>query len=352
MTRKLLHISLLFFASFFCIIASAQQDTLAKPQPAAHDTIITDTVDKKVLIPLRQRVADEIKRNIDQLNLDKIATRQNKVLDDILEVSQKANDYLENGIDTAGIASQLDYILRLYDVAGDGIFKNKGTTQTERNLATTASLLRELLNRAEISKHSLESYLKNLVGFQNDIDSLASDSILIELPSDSISLLNLISKISVVTKEMRPADTLLKKAIQKVQLLQTRVNFVTVKLEDGIERIEKYREQLGASLSDRETVSIWEPVAFKRPMKENFQLSKAKTKLVFSFYSKSNAGKIVLLILLIAGLTFFLNNLKKKLRAAQPLTAGEQEYPVLGYPILSSVLIVLCVFQFIFKQPP
>ena len=352
MARTLLQICLLFLASSFSSIASAQQDTLVKRVPPVHDTIITDTVTKEVLIPLRQRVADEIKRNIDQLNADKIAARQNAVLDNILKVSQKANDYLENGIDTAGIASQLDYILRLYDVAGDGIFTNKGTTQTERNLATTSSLLKELLNRAEISKHSLESYLKSLVGYQNNIDSLASDSILIELPSDSISLLNLISKITLVTKEMRPADTALKKAIQKVQLLQTRVNYVTVKLEDGIEQIEKYREQLGASLSDRETVSLWEPVAFKRPMKEIFHLSKEKTKLVFSFYSKNNAGKIVILVLLITGLTIFLNNLKKKLRAAHPLAAGEQEYPVLHYPLLSSVFIILCVFQFIFKQPP
>jgi len=352
MPAKLLHISLLFFASSICIFVSAQQDTLVKREPTAHDTIITDTVTKEVLIPLRQRVADEIKKNIDQLNRDKIAARQNKVLDDILKVSQKANDYLENGIDTAGIASQLNYILRLYDVAGDGIFTNKGTTQTERNLATTSSLLSELLNRAEISKHSLESYLKSLVGYQNNIDSLASDSILIELPSDSISLINLMSKITLVIKEMRPADTALKKAIQKVQQLQTRVNFVTVKLEDGIEQIEKYREQLAVSLSDRETVSIWEPVAFKRPLKEIFYLSKEKARLVLSFYSKNNSGKIVLLFFLITGLTVFLRNLKRKLRSAQPLPAGQQEYPVLRYPLLSSVLIVLCVFQFIFREPP
>ena len=62
MTRKLLHTYLLFIASSFCIIASAQQDTLVKHPPPAHDTIITDTVTKEVLIPLRQRVADEIKK--------------------------------------------------------------------------------------------------------------------------------------------------------------------------------------------------------------------------------------------------------------------------------------------------
>src|SRR6187399_3302078 len=352
MTRKLLHIYLLIVASSFCIIASGQQDTLVKPQPAAHDTIITHTVTKEVLIPLRQRVADEIKKNIDQLNRDKIAARQNKVLDDILEVSQKANDYLESGIDTAGIASQLDYILRLYDVGGDGVFTNKGTTQTERNLATTSSLLSELLNKTEISKQALDSYLKNLVSFQNRIDSLASDSILIELPSDSVSLVHLTSKITVVTNEMRPADSMLKKATQKVQLLQTRVNSVIIKLEDGIEQMENYRESLASSLSDRETANLWQPVAFRRPLREIFYLSKEKAGLVFTFYSKSNSGRITVLLLLIAGLTLFIRKLKKKLYTAQSSATGQQEWLVLRSPLLSSVLIVFCVFQFILPSPP
>src|SRR4030095_12224757 len=287
MARKLLHIPLLILASSFCIIGWAQQ------APPAQDTIITDTVTKEVLIPLRQRVADEIKKNIEQFNADKITARQNEILDNIMKVSLKANDYLENGIDTAGIASQLDYVLRLYDVAGDGIFTNKGTTQTERNLATSSTLLKRLLNITEAGQQALYSYLKNMVGFRNQIDSLASDSILLELPSDSVSLINLISKVNRVTKEMRPADSLLKRAIQKVQLLQTRVNFVIIKLEDGIEQIQNYRDNLSSSLSDRETVNLWEPAAFSRPFREIYYLSKEKATLVFSFYSKENSGRIL-----------------------------------------------------------
>ena len=345
MARKLLHITLLILASSFCIFASAQQ-------APDQDTIITDTVTKEVLIPLRQRMADEIKKNIEQFKADKIAARQNEILDNVMKVSQRANDYLEKGIDTAGIGSQLDYVLRLYDVAADGVFTKRGSTQTERNLATSSKLLKELLNRTEIAKQTLDSYLKNLVGFQNEIDSLASDSILIELPSDSVTLTNLISNITRVTNEMRPADSLLKMAIQKVQLLQTRVNFVIIKLEDGIEEMEKYRVELASSLSDKEMVNLWEPVAFRRPFREIYQLSKEKARLAFSFYSKSNSGRIVLLLLLIAGLTLFLRNLKKKLLAAQSSSAGQQEYLVLRYPLLSSLLIVLCVFQFIFPVPP
>jgi len=346
MARKLLHISLLVLASSFCIIGSAQQET------PAQDTIITDTVAKAVLIPLRQLVTDEIRNNIEQLKADKITARQNAVLKSIMKVAENANDYLEKGIDTAGIGSQLDYVLALYDVAGDGVFTNVGSTQSDRNLATSSTLLKELRNRAEIVKNALDSYLKNLVGFQNNIDSLASDSILIELPSDSVSLMNLISEITLVTKEMRPADTLLKKAIQKIQLLQTRVNFTIIKLEEGIEQIGIYRENLSDSLLDRETVNLWEPPAFRRPLREIYNLSQEKAKLVFSFYSKNNLGRIVLLLLLIAGLTLFIRNLKKKLHAAQASRDGQQEWLVLRSPLLSSTLIVLSVFQFIFPTPP
>ncbi len=60
----------------------------------------------------------------------------------------------------------------------------------------------------------------------------------------------------------------------------------------------------------------------------------------------------MLLVILIAGLTLFLRKLKKKLRATQSSSADQQEYLVLRYPLLSSVLIVLCVFQFIFPAPP
>src|SRR5687768_12123372 len=110
MKRKWCYILLYLLAFAFCTVASAQE-------PSVQDTIITDTIKTEVLIPLRQRVENEIKRNIAQLNADRIAARQNEVLDNILRVSEKANNYLETGIDTAGIASQLDYALRIYNVA-------------------------------------------------------------------------------------------------------------------------------------------------------------------------------------------------------------------------------------------
>jgi potassium-dependent mechanosensitive channel len=346
MKGKFSYILLYQLVSVLCNVASAQE------HPPVQDNISTDTVKTEILIPLRQRVENEIKRNIAQLKADRIAARQNEVLDNILKVSEKANDYLETGIDTAGIASQLDRVLRLYYVAGDGIFTNKGTTQTERNLTTSSTLLSELLSQTEISKRTLQSYLKNLVGYQNNIDSLASDSILIELPSDSLSLISLIGKITLVIKEMRPADTLLKKAIQKVQVLQTRVDFVIVKLEDGIKQIEQHRADLSDSLADRETVYLWQPVAFKRPFREIYHLSKEKARLVLSFYSRNNAGKIVFLLVLISALALFITNLKKKAKAAPTLPENLKESLVIAYPFLSSIFIVLCVFQFIFREPP
>jgi hypothetical protein len=151
---------------------------------------------------------------------------------------------------------------------------------------------------------------------------------------------------------MRPADSLLKLAIQKVQLLQTRVNLVIVKMEDGIEQMEHYREDLASSLSDREMVNLWDPIAFRRPLREIYYLSKEKAKLVSTFYSKSNSGRLTVLLLLTAGLMLFIRKLKKKLYADQSFPAGQQEWLVLRSPLLSSVLIVFCVFQFILPRPP
>ncbi len=185
MKGKLSYILLYLLAVAFCTVAFAQE------QPPVQGAIITDTVETQILIPLRQRVENEIKKSIAQLKADHIAVRQNKVFDNILKFSE-VNDYLETGIDTAGIASQLDHVLRFFHLDGDGIFTNKTTTQTERNLATSSTLLSELLSQAEILKRTLQSYLKNLIGYQNNIDPLASDSILVEFHSDSLSFKRLI----------------------------------------------------------------------------------------------------------------------------------------------------------------
>src|SRR5438045_4630601 len=61
---------------------------------------------------------------------------------------------------------------------------------------------------------------------------------------------------------------------------------------------------------------------------------------------------MIFLLLLIAGLTLFLRNLKKKSSASQSLPKNQQEYLVLSSPLLSSVIIILSIFQFVFPMPP
>jgi hypothetical protein len=73
----------------------------------------------------------------------------------IKKITEEAESYVETGIDSTGIKAELEEIERWYSIVSDGIFTNAGTSQTHRNLATSTSLVRELLNRATIRKTRL-----------------------------------------------------------------------------------------------------------------------------------------------------------------------------------------------------
>jgi small-conductance mechanosensitive channel len=98
--------------------------------------------------------------------------------------------------------------------------------------------------------------------------------------------------------------------------------------------------------------NIWGPVTFRRSFKELSRVSTEKARLVLSFYSKNHSGKIFILFLLIAGVMVFIRNLKKKIREAQAPGSEDPAHLVMRHPLLSSLLIVPSVFQFIFPTPP
>lgn len=239
-----------------------------------------------------------------------------------------------------------------YAIAADGVFTNRGTAQTYRNLTTTFKILYELFNRASARKNQIDRYEKDLRGFRYKIDSLSADTLLYTLPSDSAGLVLYVRKYISVVQGMGNADTILNLAIKNVQELQVQTNTLVYKLGSSLEEIDRYQKELSGKTFNREFPNLWGDVGFVRPFGQILRFSNAKGKLTLLFYAEDNAGKIFILFILIVAATFFLRSLKEKLKQANLLQAGFAGQLTLRYPLLSAIMIVLNLFQFIFPAPP
>ncbi len=301
---------------------------------------------------LKKTGAEEAKKSILKFETDRVTAKQELLINEIEKTSRVARDYLKKGIDTVSLNEELTNIDRWFEIAGDGVFTNKGSKQTHRNLVTTSKILEELLNRVRVRKSETDIFENDLVGFRYRIDSLSADSTLYNFPSDTAALTRYLEKLVVVSYTTGPADSALAKVIQIAHTLQGKVGLLDYKLSSSLESIEVYQRELYERTWNREFANLLGPVAFTRPFKEILLFSGAKTTLSLLFYSHNHSGKILLVMALILIATLFLRALKRILRQKQLLQKDFAGQLVLRYPFLSATVIVLNLFQFIFPDPP
>ncbi|HEY9260960.1 mechanosensitive ion channel family protein, partial [Chitinophaga sp.] len=265
---------------------------------------------------------------------------------------QQARGYLKGGIDTTGIHGDLANIENWHAVAGDGVFVNKGTAQTYRNLTTSYNLLLVLQKISVERKDALDEYQHRLSMFRFHIDSLASDPAMFTFPDDSAALVKYLDKMQVTLIEIAPVDSMLKTAISNVQTLQRQVNVQVFKTANSIDEIELLQRQIYRHTFNRQFANLWGPVGDNRPFSAIATYSKAKGLLTLRFYAQNNAWKIGLLLLLIGLSAIYLHSLKKIYQQKEWVQADQPGSLVLRYPLLSAIMIVISVFQFIFTAPP
>ena len=295
---------------------------------------------------------EEAVRSIDTYEKGRLSIHQRKVVDLIDKTSQQLKIYLKKGIDTSGIIEELKTTRSSLNIVREGVFVNKGTVQTQRNLTVSSAILTELVARIHRRRLQLETYADDLVNYRDRIDSLSSDTAIYSFPDDSLKLIKYLQKISVVAKELGPLDSTLNLAVGNVLDLKTKVDLMEFELNAALEDVELYRRQLSSGNFDREFANIWGPVGFSRPFSEIIQFSKAKERLALNFYISDNKGKIFFLFGLIALMTFFLGTLKQRVQINGTVDPDLKGKLVIRYPFLSSLVINLSIFQFIFYDPP
>jgi len=316
-------------------------------QKQSIDSIVPGFVEK-----MQQFAKETRTKSAKERESDRSALLQDALFENLKKTMQRTKTYLKNGIDTTGISHDLSNIIRWHTLAVDGMFATRGTSHTFRNLTTTYNLLlvleKELLGR----KVTLDNVQRRLSSFRFQIDSLGSDSSLYAFSNDSATLMIYLRELSAMAHQIDPVDSMLKKAIANVRTLQTSVNVQVYRIASSKDEIEQYQREVYRNTLRREFPDIWQPVSHGRTFREIVAYSKAKGQLTLRFYAESNLWKISFLLLLILIATFYLLSLRKVYRQRGLLDPRLDDQLVLQYPVLSSMIIVLNVFQFLFPAPP
>ena len=292
------------------------------------------------------------KESAQDVEADKAAIGQDKALDGIKKVLQKATLYLKSGIDTLGTAKLLSNIERDFVIASDGVLTNRGTAQTNRNLTATSIIISELLNRILTIRTTLDLHHQNLTSYRFQLDSLTNNPVLFKFPKDSANTVKYLQHLVVVAYQVNPVDSNMKVASNNVRSLLNRVDMTVLKLESGLEEVHLYQRKMAHGIFDREFGDIWDPVGFARPFSEIIKQALAKGQLTLYFYAGNNIGKLITLLLLVVTSFVYLRSLKNIYISKKLLTEEFEGQLVLKYPLLSALIIIINLFQFIFSSPP
>jgi small-conductance mechanosensitive channel len=339
---------------FLLIWAAGFSQTDSAVQKAVGDSteIKHDSASNRLFNHIKVFGDSEQRRNRREYSDDTISTKQDETIELVKKLTLEAQSYLENGIDTSGLAEELRKIKRWYDITSDGVFVNTGSIQTHRNLETSYKIMRELLIRTTARKTLLDKYYKTLAGFRNAIDSLYQRDILYKFSSDSAVLMRYVERLTVVAQEIKPIDSALKKTLENVSALQPTINLLVNKLDASIEQITLFQQRLSTDAFKRTSTNLGGAVTYSRPFDEIINFSTIKAELSLVFYVKNEMGKIILLCLSILVCSLFLLNLKRNVKRRNMPDGEDPERFLLRYPFMSALFIVVNIFQFFFIDPP
>lgn len=329
-------------------LCCAAPAVVAGQQPDSTSVPAKDSLSRK----LRQILEAAPKDYAAKLKQHTTANEQDALLDQLLKTIRHTHDFLKSPIDTNAIKSELAAIRERFEIAGDGVFTNTGSLQTERNLTTSYKLVHELLERANVRKAQVDAYKKRLVSFRHNFDSIASKSELYAMPADSAEFMHLVRKLYVAAREVSPIDSMLTTSLRNVQHVKDQLDFMVYELQSGLEQIERFERQLAEQTFVREVSGLSEVPQHARPVREILHQAFEKNRLILWFYVRNNPGKIAILAVLTIFCTIFLRTLRAKVAANGLLRRDFDGQLVLRYPLLSATMIVISVFQFIFPDPP
>ena len=336
---KVLKISSILFLLFTLFLADASAQSHRKPQS------VRDSLRRAIL-----------RRDSMMRTFKKSDTSINNLLQKVEYYTASFNQIktsLSRNPDTIEVGRKLPLFEKRISLIKSLIDDDQSSTL--RYLYAIRDILTRSDDQLDLWQDKLADINTKLVQNQNELASMDKDSSLKIVPADSSLLTNfLVQKIAIESKHKR-LDSINKKLLLKIGLLQNRVSSVYISLLDLKDQIDiKIREFSVQALSD-ENNSIWE---FDTNTQSTFKTALSKTwsmnsKLLSFFIIRDPLIHLSGVLLLVLFFLWIFNNRRKVLLIKEsPASVFNHAKYVALYPVASALVVAFAIAPNFYDHPP
>jgi potassium efflux system protein len=309
----------------------------------------------------KQSVRDSLRRSIlrrDSMmrSLKKSDTSINNLLQKIEYYTSSFNQIkqsLSRNIDTLEISAKLPAFEKRVTLIKTLIDNDRSSTL--RYLYAIRDILTRSDDQLDLWQEQLSAINSKLIQNQNELSSMAKDSVLKIVPSDSsLRTTYLVQKIAIDSK-YRGLDQTNKKLILKISLLQNRTAGIYISLIDLRDQIDLKIHNFSIQALSDENNSIWEmdkntESTFKTAVSATINMN---TKLLTFFMARDrwiHVTGVMLLVLFFSWI--FMNRRKIFLIKEAPHTVFSHARYVTSYPWASAMVVAFTIIPNFYDHPP
>jgi small-conductance mechanosensitive channel len=280
-----------------------------------------------------------------------IAREQNRILMKLKTRTEQGKSVLRDGFDTTLVKLQAESIIKLNEMTSAGLFEEDQKYIMTSNIFVSNIIFKELLTRIDLILDGLTSQRIKFENARFGIDSLISLEVLYQIPKDTISALTYSARLKPQYKDASKVLGQINKILSKIQEYESSINSLKFEIEDKLLKTEQLQSSRINSEAEKEFEGFTQFKGTQKSFSEIIEYSITKATLAFVFYLANHVDLIVLMILFIIGMRFYLKSLKSHLSYLTNENSVA-EYYVLKYPLLTSIVVMVNVSQFFFKEPP
>lgn len=277
-----------------------------------------------------------------------------KRVDYYADAFNEINNELSNGFDTADISESLPHIeARLLDIRKYFLRNNLLTIRSLSTFQDYFATSQKQLNKWD---SQLNVYNTALIGMQETICALTTDSVFKFLPADSALKERFFVRLNALGPKWHRLDSISNRALHNIGLLQSRVSAAQLELIDFNEQINQGLKKLTAKTFEKEYPYLWQLQTagffeeLKTGISKTFNFNYRILKYYLKYSYKVHIINLFLFLILYAWFSKNRNIILKEKDTADSIF--KHTLLISKYPIVAALAVTCTIGPFFYYHPP